>query len=698
MISFLLASVLSAQANPVTVEIEIAPAAVVLEKLGKEMGVEMIPGGSVTKDVFGIAFTKAPTAKVLSEIATTLNAQWERSSGGTYILNRTPKQEGDEDRAMQEQLRKAIEEGLAKTKNQGEFNQKTAMQLVSEAQKLVSLGTQGAQSERLNLIEKQRPLERLIQTVLETIGPAELIRPWTELPVEYTETGSSRQKRFPASLQAAFRKFEAESKIHADALDALGVANGSHSGHHRVIFQATSGRATGKITYSLQTRILDETAFLAQLRVDAYGSGTATVARVFGPGAAPKQAIYGHFAAGLKETIEMTEDEKMLLDRTTFPNPGARLMIENLATKDFLAYFSETPFRMLARAKKIDRVNLLSDSSWYADYGVAKETGLSLEQYFASPSLPRRYQVDIENGTLRVRPMNRRLVRDGRYPRAQMIQALADLDRLKFPDIEALASLAGATESDYAFNSTLQLVEKASGVSYGYTTAHVNAINMLRLYGRLGPTERAKAHDHGVIQNLPLLPDSSEAVLQKMIYQSGKFVAEFPEFDGIPLGYSMMTQADADLEQNIAVALAAGYPRGSQVRIRLNTVPRLFGRGGDRSQGNSITMVSPSTVGMSMAAVSATQPPRKFEYAVAPNAELVIDVDFVARGKMRFVLFLRQSSTEPKFGPIESLPAEIRAQIEAAYKKAMERQKPPPQVLRHRYKENLFRRIGDVKV
>src|SRR5690349_18543202 len=111
----LTALVLSALLRPQTVTFThpCAHSSVVLEALGKELGLELKPLGSVNKDFIVVSFKDAAPEVVLKRLAQTLNAQWTEKSGVRY-LQRTPAQEAQEfEREYSEKsaaLRRAIKE------------------------------------------------------------------------------------------------------------------------------------------------------------------------------------------------------------------------------------------------------------------------------------------------------------------------------------------------------------------------------------------------------------------------------------------------------------------------------------------------------------------------------------------------------------------------------------------------------------
>ena len=649
-----------AQSKVVSIDIKIAPAKVVLEKLGEELGVRMIPGGSVSQNLFGVVFRDAPSATVLAEIATTLNAQWERDSCGTYILNRTPKQEADEDQESRLALVEQIRSDLAKTKNAAHFDRSDVLKVLNSGKKLATGTSSFEITGKLNKLNAQMPMARLMQSVLEAIGPEELLRPWKPGGVDYTANPTSSQKSLPPGLQPIFRRFEAEARLHRELVDSVGAPP---SDHYHDLFHPRFGEATGPLRYTLQTEIINETQLRVRLLIESSTGETDAADRYFTLLRDGEPLSYASLGHGLTGPIPLSEKEKELLqNQRTTPNPALRQVIENLATADILQYLVEAPFVELAKAKSLNAVYLLYDSPWIISYSAYPRGGQSLETFFADPKLPYRYKIEIENKTLRVRPTNRRSARENRLPREEMPRALATFLQLQYADLNTLAYVAAATHSNNTLNSTVYLLNMASGIRTDSVLAQMPAPEVLRFYGRLNPQERAKAQSGGVIVPMPFASKSLDHQIVTMLFGSGRLSAEFYELDGIPITYGMMTQADADLEQNMSIVLANGYPPGSFVRVRLDVQPRLFylQEGGNSEQ---ISMTSPQSIGRQLSSGRLQGP---IQYAMAPNEELVLDIDLMKRGKKRFVIYQRQSGSPMKMGPLESLPAEIQDSIRGA--------------------------------
>lgn len=663
MLTSLVVVAVIAQSKQVTIDIKIAPAKVVLQKLGEELDVRMIPGGSVSQDVFGISFHEASSATVLAEIATTLNAQWERDSSGTYILNRTAKHEAAEDQESRLALMNSIKADLAKTKNAAQFDRDVILKILNSGKRLATGTASFVTTEKLNELNGQMPPARLLQSVLEAIGPDELLRPWKPGGVDYTVNPSPSQKSLSPGLQPIFRRFEAETRLHAELIDSVGAPP---SNHYHDLFHAQFGQSTGPLKYTLQTEIINETQLRVRLLIESPTGEMGAADRYFVLQRDGEPLSYADLGQGLTNPIPLSDTEKELLQsQRATPNPALRRVIENLATKDLLRYLVEAPYVEFAKAKSLNAVYLLYDSAWHISYNEYPRDGQSIETFFAGPKLPYQYNIEIENNTLRVRPINRRSARENRFPRAEMPRALATFLRLQYADLNALADLAAATQTNNTLNSVAHLLNMASGIRSDSVLAQPCAPEVLRFFGRLSAQERAKAQNGGVIVPMPFASEALDSQVITLLYGFGRLTAEFHELDGIPVPFGMMTQADADLEQNMSTVLANGYPQGSFVRVQLNVLPRLFYRkeGGHREQ---ISMTSPQSIGRQLSSGRLDGP---IQYAMAASGELVLDIDLQKRGKKRFVVYQRNTPTPLKMGPLESLPAEIQELIRGAMKK-----------------------------
>ena len=93
------------QPQTVTFEHACAKAEVVLADLGKELGMDLRPSGTVQDDYFVVRFAGVPVQEALDKIAKTLNASWTKQGAVTYLGRTRPQDVADFEAEYAEKVR-----------------------------------------------------------------------------------------------------------------------------------------------------------------------------------------------------------------------------------------------------------------------------------------------------------------------------------------------------------------------------------------------------------------------------------------------------------------------------------------------------------------------------------------------------------------------------------------------------------------
>ncbi len=166
-----------AQTKTVTFSHPCANSAVVLEALGKELGVQMKPSGSVMKDFIIVRFDQVPVEEAMKRLADGINATWTQSNGVNY-LTRTALQENNEKRDAKAAAAKLIQDWLDKRKVEGQITIEGATKLIEDVLPTLKMNAGGnfdQQSyERQRELERGGPLSRYLTRILKEIGAQSL--------------------------------------------------------------------------------------------------------------------------------------------------------------------------------------------------------------------------------------------------------------------------------------------------------------------------------------------------------------------------------------------------------------------------------------------------------------------------------------------------------------------------------------------
>ncbi len=149
-----------------------AHSSVVLEALGKEIGVPMKPTGSVMRDYVLLRFDKVPVDEALRKMAEVFNATWTESNGVRY-LGRTKQQEDAGPLKLQAELEKSVAEYIAKDALKvTSWSSARAMDLMRD-----TIGADGTMNRQkgTETANKTGPCRELLDEFLRTVGAKKLV-------------------------------------------------------------------------------------------------------------------------------------------------------------------------------------------------------------------------------------------------------------------------------------------------------------------------------------------------------------------------------------------------------------------------------------------------------------------------------------------------------------------------------------------
>ncbi len=189
------------QPKTVTITHPCASAAVVLEALGKEMGVTVRPSGTVAQDYFAIKLTGVPIEEAMRVIAVTLDAEWLRKETVLY-LDRGPKQQLKAKLEEDEGIRKSVKEFLDKNPER-EIDKdaiKKALIDVSDPKRSPALMQEAGKT-----LQAYSPEVRLGGRVVRVLGEDTFVGAVEGRPVRYF-LSSDGTGDMPAEIKGAIQK------------------------------------------------------------------------------------------------------------------------------------------------------------------------------------------------------------------------------------------------------------------------------------------------------------------------------------------------------------------------------------------------------------------------------------------------------------------------------------------------------------
>ena len=218
MIATLIFTAAVAQQQTISFTHPCANSAVVLEALGKQLGVTMRPSGSVTKDYFLVSFHDVPEQEALQEIAETLDATWEIEGNVTYLTRTSAmdKKEREDRNAYDLAAYSKLLDSDA-TRIEPDYGIEQARDLISRDQALL-------QQERVDFTKRQEvqqgdPAYRLAKSFVRGFGAARLQKLERNRTYYYSDYPEKDELPIPKDLTPLVDRFYREDAVHIEAVN-----------------------------------------------------------------------------------------------------------------------------------------------------------------------------------------------------------------------------------------------------------------------------------------------------------------------------------------------------------------------------------------------------------------------------------------------------------------------------------------------
>lgn len=682
MLTLILAGLIGVQTKTVTFEHPCASSAVVLEALGKQLGVQMKPSGSVMKDFIIVRFHEVPVEDAMKKLADALNATWTQTGGVNY-LTRTGLQENNEKRDAVAAATKLVQSWLDKRKVEGQVTLENSQKLIEEVLPLISAPANGQFNEQAwtkqRELESGGPLARYLTRLLKEIGAPSIADIEEGERVQYVENPTGSQRKLPAGEAA--RLFAVENAIYKEALSRTGALQ--RLGENGTMY---SGLIHPYMDYYRQT---PTTSLTIQRQRDFYsiqfevvGGGqtndsisVSQEATVNVPEALTKQ----------EGAYEPTEIEKELGKAASIMFSGrggdavplsaeAVRALSDPVAQEPLSFFGSKWLLDSSKALGRNVVGVLSDDLFLAGMFMSSQNQLGFGQFWSFlPRMGTGYKIELDEKWLTLYPTDPIGIRDRRIDREAWKRAIALGRPGGTASLEHLAAFAALSDDEMGVMiASLPAAFMDHGISINALQRDGN-MAALRLYGRLTPEQQKAARNGGVELLISRMSRPMLRAVDKIVNErEAKIDPQRQPLEWAP----PRTYREYGTEQDPLQLLSRGYPPASVVRfivMKRDTVlqQRDEGYGGGEGQ-------TPREIAQMIAAAEVW--PESYTYvrpffAVVPAEQLLAEFAFTNVG---FLYKRIQVDTVPKdlkYVPLAQLPAAVRAEIETELKKSREQYK-----------------------
>ncbi|MEX2243713.1 MAG: hypothetical protein WD716_07695 [Fimbriimonadaceae bacterium] len=557
MLTALLVGLLGPQPQTVTFSHPCAHSSVVLEALGKELGVKMGPGGSVLQDYFAVKFTDRPVEDVKRVIAETLNAVWVQR-GEYLVLDRGPVQHRKEQEQDSELLRAEINKYL-EVNPAREFD-KAAFKV--KAIELVAASSNAQQASRAETdLRKLSPDALLAPKVIRSLGPDALLAIRDGEPVTYEFKGNGETNMPPALLRTLQRYFE-----DCDAADELarnvGVSWGAYVRRpalgDKTTLRASRQEGMVRVVINSMSNGPQGTpmSFIHHLKTFA----GAELPRVKFEGLTQRLKIEDP----AKSLLNVAWSNRNVYGEVAEPAPKeqqslALNLAQDLVSNEVLDIVGMLPLKAVAEAKKRDYVALIDDNQAENAPWMGLVETATLQAVWESWGQGLSITEDTETKILKVFPNKSRNVREARFDRAEASRFVSSFVANRRVTIDALAGLAVASDSERSFGHNVF----AGRLFLPVTHFQGSNWEALRVYGSINGGQKRQAETDGAVFEWRNLPRKAQEAITHRLSRNFQIFAVRPPSSVVWHTFAITYTSPASENRE----RVASIPPDTQVRV-----------------------------------------------------------------------------------------------------------------------------------
>jgi hypothetical protein len=673
-------ALLPLQQKTITFSHPCASAAVVLDALGKELGVRMQPGGSVMQDFIIVRFEDVTVEEALKKIADALNATWTQQNG-INVLTRTPAQVAKEDKDALDAATRQIQEWLDKRKVEGQVTLDSSRALIEEVLPLLKTDQNTfnqQQYERQRELESRGPLGRYLTRLLKEIGAASLASGEEGQRIQYVEDPTPKQRQLP--MGEALRLFTVENEIYREALNRSGALDrvGQEGTMYTMLIHPYQDRYSQE-TQTVLTIVRQRGFTSVRLSVPGFGEvwDSITPDREQ-PTGMPKELLEqpGDYEPTALEK-ELGQAAKVIFEGRS---EAAQISAEAVAAlRDPVAHEPLSVFGskwLLDSSKALGKnlVGVVSDDCFLAGMFISSQGQLGYSQFWKFlPQMGTGYVVGLDEKWLTLYPKAPITTREARIDREQWRRAIARTAPGRQATLEDYAAFAALGDDEMSVMiATLPAILMGHGIEFEALQQGEN-LDVLRIYGRMTALQQKAARNGGTELLLSRMPQTMSGPVSKLVY------AERAQIDKERrvLGWGdANTYYSMGIENDPMRLLPRGYPPASVMRVyvlRKDVVYQQAEARYGREHGTTPEQIA-QQIAWSEVYPEYNQHLRQM-FALAPAEQLLIEFEFTNVGFMVHRMQVDYLARDAKFVALKDLPEGVRGEIETALKKAREEYK-----------------------
>ncbi len=476
-----------------------APAPVIVEALGEQIGVNMRANGNLDKDILIIHLDGATQQQAMEWIAHVVEGEWKEQRGTLY-LSRSAETERRQEAELRQQVLQHFRDyqesvKVAKPLTKGDAETLAAILRPAMRDPYKRIRVDPSLTERI-------ASRRLLALLIKGFDISQLLDMPHDVPVYLPFTESTADQRLPKNALSIVRDFLAENALYADAMRAAGVDLSRHGVHYT---EAPGWWAPGEFHGALQVaNRWSSPSFMLYLPTARGG------ARYFGIGVGidvenryPSPLQFDEWAVE-PELSEVAQDYVALPRVAAFVPLNSRYpvparLLEAVKSPDFDLFMFGGYDLLVQAAKAIDRslVVCLADSSATWSRRIQFVPDEQLDDLMLRMLHPSVVDATVDEDVILARPRDPAKVRRDRIPRDLFRRIILDGLEGKSGLEYYVELLSDAPLGVNVFDprGRTKLITRMTV----FAGRRDQSINALRLYGVLSPAQQNIAAQGGVM-------------------------------------------------------------------------------------------------------------------------------------------------------------------------------------------------------
>jgi hypothetical protein len=542
----------------ITISTPVQDAETVLNSLGRVIGKSLRPVGSVKRDQLTLQFTNASEASVLRAIEEATNASWGVESDGSMVLSRSNAQLSQDAEFGIRAATAKIARGIKAMELPSELPASGLRELVLEARRTEA--EDKVKGGEYRKFDQYQPADRCLMQIIQTLDAREL----AQMP-----NGEHVKLSLGKEAERIYANFISEQQRLNEAIgpNSAPVTMGLYLRFAHAFMPNTLLQAKWAVTAYSYTP--GSVSFQLHLWSSTEIGSASVQLNLMEEYVEPAPDCLGKIEAlyvpeerftKLCEVLQTTTDISGRCPKSTNDLAFEAMFKED--NPDFLEFFASTFYRQLSAAKKLDLVALVPDSINYMRWGYLPEP--QPLDYEWSEQRRVGMKAELKNGVLILRPINPTVESRDRIDRPALNKLIRDLRQQKRLFWDAAGDFAVVAE-DRALMWGAVCASLGSGTEVGHL-AGPHSAPFVRFWGALTPENRRLARAEGVEFDLASLRPETMAAARKLIFGSKAILLPKPDPEA---GIRYQLEPEGKGGRVPAIELAAGFPRGSKVKVKM---------------------------------------------------------------------------------------------------------------------------------